>query len=88
MSIRHQTELLGISRSSHYYKPKALSDDTLDVMSKIEKEYTIHPEKGVLSMVDFLRDLNITIGPKRVRRLMRKMGIEAIYRKPRLSKLG
>ena len=39
-------------------------------------------------MVDFLRDLDVTIGPKRVRRMMRKMGIEAIYRKPRLSKLG
>lgn len=57
-------------------------------MSNIDKEYTIDPEKGVLSMVDFLRDLDITIGAKRVRRLMRKMGIEAIYRKPRLSKLG
>ena len=57
-------------------------------MNEIDKEHTEHPEKGVLTMVDHLRDLEITIGKKRVRRLMRKMGIEAHYRKPRLSKLG
>ena len=88
MSVRCQSELLGISRNRCYYTPKPQSDSEFEIMNKIDKEYTIHPEKGVLTMVDHLRDLEISIGAKRVRRLMRKMGIEAIYRKPRLSKLG
>lgn len=88
LSIRRQAELLNISRSVHYYTPVFPPNDELAIMSEIDKEHTCHPEKGVLTMVDHLRDLEITIGKKRVRRLMRKMGIEAHYRKPRLSKLG
>lgn len=54
----------------------------------MDKEHLEHPNKGVMQMRDFLLGLNIFIGPKRVRRLMRKMGLEAIYAKPSLSKLG
>ena len=88
LSIRRQAELLNISRSQLYYTPVPTSEEELRIMNEIDKEHTEHPEKGVLTMVDHLRDLEITIGKKRVRRLMRKMGIEAHYRKPRLSKLG
>lgn len=88
LSIRRQSELLGVSRTSHYYKPVEIKDSDLEIMNKIDTEFTDHPEKGVLSMVDHLRDLDYTIGAKKVRRLMRAMGIEAIYQKPRLSKLG
>ncbi len=68
--------------------PKPQSDSELEIINKIDKEYTLHPEKGVLTMVDHLRGLEVGIRVKRVRRLMHKMSVEAIYRKPRLPKLG
>lgn len=57
-------------------------------MRLMDEEYLEHPTKGVLGMVDFLRAMGILTGPKRVRRLLRKMGIMAIYPKRNLSKLG
>jgi len=51
----------------------------------IDAEYTLHPEMGVLSMTAYLKNSGKKCGPKRVRRLMRKMGLEAIYPKPRTS---
>lgn len=54
----------------------------------MDKEHLDHPTKGVLQMRDYLLSLGILIGVKRVRRLMRKMGIEAVYAKPSLSRLG
>ena len=54
----------------------------------MDKEFQEHPYKGVLSMVDFIKKLGILVGPKRVRRLLRKMGIMAIYPQKNLSKLG
>jgi len=57
-------------------------------MRIMDQEFLEHPTKGVESMVDFLVGLGILIGPKRVRRLLRKMGIMAIYPKRNLSKLG
>jgi len=54
----------------------------------MDEEFLEHPTKGVLSMVDYLRALGILIGPKRVSRLLREMGIMALYPKRNLSKLG
>ena len=54
----------------------------------IDHEHTDHPSKGVIQMKDFLFSMGILIGVKKVRRLMRKMAIEAVYPKPNLSKLG
>ena len=54
----------------------------------MDKEHLDHPTKGVLQMRDYLLSLGILIGVKRVRRLMRKMGIGAVYAKPNLSRLG
>ena len=57
-------------------------------MLKIDKEFHKRPTKGVISMVDFIKTFGIMVGPKRVRRLLRKMGIMAIYPSKNLSKLG
>jgi len=54
-------------------------------MNRIDAEYTLHPEMGVPSMTVYLKNNGKKCGPKRVRRLMRKMGLEAIYPKPRTS---
>ena len=57
-------------------------------MKKIDKEHIEHPGKGVVGMTDFLLENNIKVGLRRVRRLMRLMGIQAVYRKRSLSTLG
>ena len=79
LSVRRQCELLGLNRSSIYYKPVEESTEELDLMRKIDEEHHKRPTKGVLGMVDFIKTFGILIGPKRVRRLLRKMGIMAIY---------
>ena len=81
LSIRHQCELLGVTRSSYYYTPVGESEENLEIMRKMDEEYLKYPTKGVESMVDFLFTLGILVGPKRVRRLLRKMNIMAIYPK-------
>ena len=88
LSVRRQCELLGLNRSSIYYKPVEESAEDLDLMLKMDKEYHQHPTKGVLGMVDFIKKFGILIGPKKVRRLLRKMGVMAIYPGRNLSKLG
>lgn len=57
-------------------------------MKKIDKEHIEHPAKGVVGMTDYLLENNFKVGTRRVRRLMRLMGIHAIYRKRSLSVLG
>ena len=57
-------------------------------MKKIDKEHIEHPAKGVVGMTDFLLENNFKVGLRRVRRLMRLMGIQAVYRKRSLSTLG
>ena len=77
-----------MSRTAHYYKPKGESEENLIIMKKIDKEHIEHPAKGVVGMTDFLLENNIKVGLRRVRRLMRLMGIQAVYRKRSLSTLG
>lgn len=88
LSLNKKLKVMGISKGSHYYTPVPVSDGELDICEKIDKEHTEHPCKGVRQMRDFLLSLGILIGEKRVRRLMRKMAIEAVYPKRSLSKLG
>lgn len=71
-----------------YYKPAQENPADLKLMDMMDREFLDHPTKGVLGMVDFLRAASILIGPKRVRRLLRKMGVMALYPKRNLSKLG
>lgn len=84
--IYRQCELLGLSRSSFYYKPRGISEYNHLLMGMIDEEYTAHPFYGILRMTAYLREQGYQVNHKRVGRLMRLMGIRAIYPKPRLSK--
>lgn len=87
MSIRKQCELLGITRSSLYYEPQPEKPYNLELMRLIDEEFTRRPCKGVEQMVQYLRrEKGKKCGPKRVRRLMRQMGLEPIYAKPNTSR--
>jgi len=77
-----------VNRSNVYYQPVPEDPEDLELMRLMDEEFLGHPNKGVLSMVDFIKTLGILVGPKRVRRLLRKMGIMAIYPQKNLSKLG
>ena len=81
-----QADLLGISRSSVYYQPVPVDPYNLEVMNHIDIIYTNMPYYGVLRMTAALRHDGYDINEKHVRRLMREMGLEAIYPKPHLSK--
>lgn len=88
LSIRRQCELLSIHRSGLYYKPKGEKPENLELMRLMDEHYLKHPTQGVLRMQDFLFALGFVVNHKRVRRLLRIMGLMAIYPKKNLSKLG
>jgi putative transposase len=88
ISIRHQCELVEISRSNVYYQPVGESQENLQIMRLMDEHYLEHPTEGVLQMQDFLFLCGFLVNHKRVRRLLRKMGLMAIYPKRNLSKLG
>ena len=86
VSVRHQCELLDVPRQRLYYRPRPISDETLCVMDFIDRRFTEHPTLGIDVMVEHLsRDMGLRVNHKRVRRLMRTMGLVAIYPKPRTS---
>ena len=85
LSVARQCELLGLARSSFYYEATPESAENLRYMRLLDEEYTRHPFYGVPKMTFWLRDLGWSVGPKRVRRLLRQMGLMAVYPKPRLS---
>lgn len=86
--ISRQCELLDLPRSSFYYKPVGLSEYNLLLMDMLDRKYTEHPFYGILRMTAWLHDEGHPVNHKRVQRLMRLMGLRAIYPKPRLSKSG
>jgi putative transposase len=88
LSIRKQCDLLEVCRSTVYVNPAPESEENLALMQKIDNHHLLHPCKGVLQMQDYLRSEGHVINKKRVRRLMRKMCLEAIYPLPNLSRLG
>ena len=88
LSIRTQCELLEINRSSVYYEPSGESPENLSIMRLMDEHYLDHPTHGVLQMQDYLLLIGLCVNHKRVRRLLRLMGIMAIYPKRNLSKLG
>ena len=85
MSIRRQCALLGISRSSVYYAPREESAENLALMRRMDALSLQYPFYGSRQMARHLRREGVAAGRRRVRRLMRLMGLEAIYRKPRTS---
>jgi putative transposase len=88
LSVRRQCKLLSLSRSTVYYKEVGESEENLRIMRLMDEEFHEHPTHGVIQMQDFLFTLMYTVNHKRIRRLLRKMGIMALYPKRNLSKLG
>lgn len=87
-SIRRQCELLGLNRSTLYYRGVGETEENLQLMRLIDEQYQRRPYYGSPRMTKWLRSKGHAVNPKRVRRLMRKMGLVAIYPKPRLSRGG
>lgn len=85
LSINAQCELLNISRAGYYYSERGESDLNLKLMNRIDEIYTEHPTWGSRKIRDFLRNEGYKVNRKRIKRLMRKMGIEVIYPKKKLS---
>jgi putative transposase len=83
--VSRQCELLDLPRSSFYYRPAGEDDYNLTLMRLIDEEYTWHPFYGARRMAAWLRSRGFRANRKRVSRLMRLMGLQAIYPKPRLS---
>jgi putative transposase len=81
-----QCELLGISRSSLYYQPVGPSEEELTLLRLIDKQYLKTPFYGSRRMAVHLSKQGYPVNRKRVRRLMRQMGLQAVYPKPNLSK--
>jgi len=88
LSVRRQCELLGLARSSWYYQPREVSAENLSLLRLLDEQYTRCPFYGVRRMTAWLRTQGHLVNSKRVARLMRALGITAIYPGPRLSVPG
>jgi putative transposase len=88
LSIRQQCRLTGISRSGWYYEAEPETGENLRLMRLIDEQYIRTPFYGIRKMTRWLGEQGYAVNPKRIRRLMWQMGLEAIYRKPRLSVPG
>jgi putative transposase len=85
ISVARQCALLGLARSSFYYRSPGESADNLSLMRLLDEQYTRTPFYGVRRMTVWLRQQGYPVNPKRVARLLRTMGLETIYPKPRMS---
>jgi putative transposase len=88
LSVRRQCELLGLNRSSFYYQAAPEGEDDLRLMRLLDEEYTRHPFYGSRKLTRWLQAQGEGVNRKRVQRLLRRMGLQAIYPKPRLSQGG
>lgn len=86
LSVSSQCALLGLPRASYYYQPKPEPEENLRLMRLIDETYLAYPFFGSRQMVRWLRRQHERVNRKRVQRLMRQMGLEAIYRQPNLSR--
>ena len=85
LSVSKQCKILNISRSSIYYCPKQASPETLALMKRMDELFMLYPFYGSRQMLNHLRREGLSVGRHRIRRLMRLMGLQAIYKKPRTS---
>ena len=85
LSLRRQCALLGLARGSWYYQPVGPSAEDVELMRLLDEQYTATPFYGMRRMTAWLRSRGYAVNHKRVGRLLRQMGLEAIYPKPRLS---
>jgi len=86
LSLKRQCELLGLNRGAFYYCPVEVSAYELELMALIDRQYLRAPFYGSRRMTAWLRAQGHMVNRKRVQRLMRMMGIEAIYQRPRTSR--
>jgi len=86
ISIKRQCELLGISRSGYYYQPCPESQENLELMRLLDEQYLDTPYYGIRRMQWFLNQKGYQVNHKKVARLLRLMGLEAVYPKPNLSR--
>ena len=86
LPLSRQAQLLELSRSSLYYEPVPVSERDLKLMRLIDEIHLKYPDYGSRRIQDELEDMGHGVGRDHIRTLMRKMGIEAVYQKPRLSK--
>ena len=85
LSVVRQCVLLGIASSGLYYEKTGESPINLGLMQKIDRAFTEWPFLGVRQMCRYLTSLGYSAGKKRIRRLMRLMGLMAVYQKPKTS---
>ena len=86
LSITRQAEALGLARSTVYALPTPVSDRDLELMKRIDRLHLEMPYAGSRMLRDLLNQDGIEVGRKHVATLMKRMGIEALYRKPRTTK--
>src|ERR1022692_4189286 len=86
LPIRQQAVALGISRSSVYYQPRPISAEDLWLMRHIDELHLNYPFAGSRMLRDLLRQQGLEVGRRHIATLMRRMCIEAIYRRPNTSK--
>lgn len=86
LPVVRQCMLLDLSRSSVYYTPQPVSASDLALMRRIDELHLNHPFAGARMLRDFLNQEGITVGRRHVATLMKKMGIEALYRRPNTSR--
>ena len=86
VSVRRQCELLGLNRSGVYYRPRRDKAEDAELMRLLDEQYTRTPFYGYRRMTVWFQQSGMTVNGKRVRRLMKELGLEAIYPKPNLSK--
>ena len=83
LSISQQCKQVRLSRSAFYYAPVGIDADTLAMMKEIYRVFTKYPFFGSCQIAACLRREGVVVGRHRVRRLMVRMGLEAIYKRPR-----
>jgi putative transposase len=86
LPIKQQAEVLGISRSTVYYEPRPISEEDLWLMRRIDELHLNYPFAGSRMLRGLLWQQGLEVGRRHIKTLMRRMGIEAIYRKPNTSK--
>jgi putative transposase len=85
-ALRRQCRLAGVPRSGYYYEAAPETEENLGLMRRIDEQYMRHPEYGSPRMTDWLRDEGRDVNRKRISRLMRTMGLQAITPGPHTSK--
>ncbi len=86
LPLLRQAELLGLSRSSFYYEPRPVPQGELSIMRRIDALHLDYPFAGSRMLRDLLRQDRVQVGRRHVATLMKRMGLEAIYRRPNTSK--